>query len=59
MITHVIETTDDEQSITIHEFADAIVICDKDEEVSWILKEDLPKLIGKLAEIAGNRISRK
>lgn len=61
MIQHVIETINPHRrgNFRVDEFSDAVVIHDQDGDVSWVHKDDLPKLIGKLAEIAGQHISSK
>lgn len=55
---HKISTVDGE-TLEVVEFHDAVVIHDKDGDVAWVSKDDLPKFIGKLAEIAGQHIEGK
>lgn len=56
---HRIETVEPDQKLEICVFPNAVVILDKDGDTAWVSKDDLPKLIGKLAEIAGQHISSK
>lgn len=58
-LKHNLATTNQKDILIVVETGRAVYIEDREGDVVGVKKDDLPKLIGKLAEIAGQHISSK